>query len=566
MNFKSLFNLIAGVALIPAIFSACETEKEKLQDALDVVPSEAITFQADGNSPVTLAVNTDADNWSFEAPQWAGAVKSNNGTTLVLTPEDNTTDNARVGRVLITAGNANPVKINVFQASKNGDSPVVTYVKATIVDAESETNDVQVNISTKAPQHKVNVKVVLEEAASEDMEFSLAQDEQYAAEYSYTHEDLNCVAFPAANVSFSGNIKIAKGQTESEPVEVTFDAASAAVQTNYIVSLVAKDAPAGVEFTFGKERMTYLVVKRSPKEIKNVVYLEVNNTNPLNLLEYKLEDGTPFFDVVILFAANINYSDERGVYLHNNPNVQELLDKTDVYLQPLREAGIEVQLGLLPNHTPAGLVNLSRKGADMFAEEVSEAVKDYKLDGASMDEEYRSGYTSSDLIGNAEGDGGMYLCWKLRKLMNEKCPDRECKISIFYYAWGYSGSVTVDGVTYDPAEFIDFTMANYGGSTSPWGNQTLKNCSCLSIECNRGYSSISESQARAYKEQGYGWLMWFAFHPQNGGGLSNNASRWDPVIKQVAKGFYDMELQTPTGYYTKIGEGQYDPTRYDRTW
>lgn len=36
-----------------------------------------------------------------------------------------------------------------------------------------------------------------------------------------------------------------------------------------------------------------------------VVYVEVNDVNPLNAGEYLLSDGTPFFTHVILFASNI---------------------------------------------------------------------------------------------------------------------------------------------------------------------------------------------------------------------------------------------------------------------
>ena len=75
-------------------------------------------------------------------------------------------------------------------------------------------------------------------------------------------------------------------------------------------------------------RVNVLVRKQNPKQIKNVVYFEVNDCNPLNALEYELADGTPFFDAVILFAANINFNRaEDVVYLSNNPNVQALLDR-----------------------------------------------------------------------------------------------------------------------------------------------------------------------------------------------------------------------------------------------
>ena len=120
---------------------------------------------------------------------------------------------------------------------------------------------------------------------------------------------------------------------------------------------------------------------------------------------------------------------------------------------------------------------------------------------------------------------------------------------------------------YTAGDLVDFHVANYYGTSSPMEGMTLKNCSGKSIECNLGSNcSMSESEARQIKERGYGWCMWFAFHPQNGGGITNNASRIDPLIKAAARGFYDQELQEPTGYYTKIGEGQYDPTRHQRNW
>ena len=64
------------------------------------------------------------------------------------------------------------------------------------------------------------------------------------------------------------------------------------------------------------------------KTPKVMMYIEVNDTNPLNALEFVLKDsGKLFFDDIILFSANINYNAETGrVYVLNNPNVQFLLD------------------------------------------------------------------------------------------------------------------------------------------------------------------------------------------------------------------------------------------------
>ena len=56
-----------------------------------------------------------------------------------------------------------------------------------------------------------------------------------------------------------------------------------------------------------------------------VVYVEVNDVNPLNAGEYLLSDGTPFFTHVILFASNIRGDASGNVHNYNNPNNAAIL-------------------------------------------------------------------------------------------------------------------------------------------------------------------------------------------------------------------------------------------------
>lgn len=564
MKIKNFLKFFAGIFAVPMLFASCEEQLST--NTLSVEPSDAITFLASGNDPVLLTVTTDADSWDYTAPEWIEAVKD--GNTLTVNAFDNTTGGSRSGRIEFTAGNADRVNVVVMQDSQSGgNTPGGDGISASVLDSESGTNDVEVSISSSSPELTLSVKIVLDSPAASDMDVKLVLDPDYTAEYSYTHDDIVCENFPESDITLGndGVVSISAGETESEPLSVELDGSALEMQKNYLVSLVVDESscPSGISFSTDGKRVNWLVKKKLPKEIKNVVYLEVNNTNPLNLLEYKLEDGSPFFDVAILFAANINYDGEQDiVYLHNNPNVQALLNETDVYIQPLREAGIEVQLGLLPNHTPAGLLNLSVEGAQMFAADVANACAQYGLDGCSMDEEYRSGSSDSYLFNPPTS--GMYLCYELKKAFEEQC-DWPCQISVFDFGWSWSMNGVPDG--YTAGDLVDFHVANYYGASSPQEGMTLKDCSGKSIECNRGYEcDLTETEARQMKENGYGWCMWFAFHPQVGGGLTNNAPRIDPLIEAAARGFYDQELQEPTGYYTKIGEGQYDPTRYQRTW
>lgn len=562
MKMKNLWKMAASLILAPAIMFSCQKKDDLKTNTLEVSPSETVQFKASGNTPVVLTVTTDADSWAFTAPEWIEATKD--GNTLSVNAKDNTSSTSRSGRISFSAGNAEKVNVPVLQDASNGGSG--STAEASIIDSDTNENDMTLTLSSTEPVHTSHIKLVLAQPAAQDMEVKLALDMEYAAEYSFTHDNIACENLPEDKVTFGNNavLKISAGQTESEPVEISIDATDCMNQTNYLVSVVVSESE-GLDFGVDSKRINYLVSKKLPKQIKNVVYLEVNNTNPLNLLEYKLEDGSPFFDVVILFAANINYDGEQDiVYLHNNPNVQALLDETEVYLQPLRKAGMEVQLGLLPNHTPAGLVNLSEVGAEMFATDVANACNQYKLDGASLDEEYREGWSDSYLFNPKAG--ATYLCYQLKKQFKDICGREDMKISVFDYGYDWNSYTDTEGTLHTPSQYVDFYVANYGGSTSPKEGFTMANCSGMSIECNLGIGSVNEESARRMKEQGYGWLMWFAFHPQNGGGLSNNSYRADPMIKAVARGFYDQELQEPTGYYTKLGEGSYDPTRYDRTW
>lgn len=78
-------------------------------------------------------------------------------------------------------------------------------------------------------------------------------------------------------------------------------------------------------------------------------------------------------------------------------NIATLLEENETYLQPLREAGIKVYLGILPHHSGAWLTDMSAYGCEEFAKEVAGIVKDAGLDGVSLDDEY--GDSLPDYIG-----------------------------------------------------------------------------------------------------------------------------------------------------------------------
>ena len=96
-------------------------------------------------------------------------------------------------------------------------------------------------------------------------------------------------------------------------------------------------------------------------------------------------------------------------------------------------------------------------------------------------------------------------------------------------------SVFIDGVEHKPSEFIDNVCADYGGAARPVNGMGLSGCAGNSIQLNYG-NSISSESAKALMNQGYGWIMWFAFDPSGTGTVSNNRSHSLKQFRNVAQG------------------------------
>jgi hypothetical protein len=155
--------------------------------------------------------------------------------------------------------------------------------------------------------------------------------------------------------------------------------------------------------------------------VKNAVYVEVNRDNILNAGSYVLEDGTYFYDYVIIFAANIRERNcaaetsephgctKNGPHVHLNENVRHVLTNRNKYIKPLQDKGIKVLLGLLGDHDGItfGAVSDTKRAA--FIADVKKVVEDYGLDGVDFDDEWGSKEEwFKDSSGNVvQGDEGL---------------------------------------------------------------------------------------------------------------------------------------------------------------
>ena len=118
-------------------------------------------------------------------------------------------------------------------------------------------------------------------------------------------------------------------------------------------------------------------------------YVETNTTNPSVLGDYvKSNDGTPLFDLGILFAANINGTPDAPV-LSYNTQLQAVLDSGVV--GELQKKGLKVSLSVLGNHHTAGFASLTTNGVNQFVAQLVQAVDTYNFDGLDFDDEYTTG-------------------------------------------------------------------------------------------------------------------------------------------------------------------------------
>lgn len=564
MRFKSLINpLLTCLVLLVAAASCAKPEQAK--DTLSVEPSSALSFKTAENTEVTLAVSTTADRWDFSAPEWVEAERA--GESLVVKVSDNTAERSRVGRIIFTAGTADPVRINVHQAGLVPDDEWTDDSENGAAVTLNNEEDKYV-FSTSATSVSVSVSASIETAVEEDIVVEIALDPEYAREYAFIR-NVSCTSVPEDAVAFaSTELVIPAGETRSVPAELTVAVSALSFGENHLVPVLASVKSGEAFFAMDAKRVNYVLTRKSAKEgkVRNALFFEVNDTNPLNALEYILDDGndTPFFDLVILFAANINYdSDGDYVYLHTNPNVLALLEESETYLQPLRKKGIKVQLGLLGNHTPAGLCQLSDWGAREFAKEVAEACRKYKLDGVNLDDEY----SSPPLIGNqwfthSSSAAAARLAYELKMAMKEECY-WPTEVSIFAYGQiSDLPTVSEKGSVIDQTQFVDQIFPNYYGAGYPMGsNMGLDRCAGFSVELNLKKNMLNNSYVpENVSGSGYGWAMWFAFDPSGSSAITNNRVSSMQQFNYASEGFYGCPLKEPEYVYHKLGEGLYDPT------
>lgn len=229
----------------------------------------------------------------------------------------------------------------------------------------------------------------LSKSSDQETQVSFKIDENALNTYN-TANGTSYKMYPGVTLENGGKTTIPAGKRKSDLLEVTIPAGETG--SNYAVAISAT-ADNGTTIASNNASYVYLIrpvkIPVYDRKIKNLLYVEVNNESILNAGEYTM-GSEPFFDIVSIFAANINLDKDGSPHISCNEQTTFVLHNADKLIRPLQEKGIKVHLSILGNHDDAGMRSLSSEGAKVFAKELKAYRDIYGLDGFDFDDEYSS--------------------------------------------------------------------------------------------------------------------------------------------------------------------------------
>lgn len=257
------------------------------------------------------------------------------------------------------------------------------------------------------------------------------------------------------------------------------------------------------------------------------VYVETNDVNPLNAGDYMLEDGTAFFDIVELFASNINRDRNGNPTLFLNDKLANILEDGGVekYVRPLQEKGIKVLLSVIGNWQHIGLANMDSFQTTQFAEILAYVVDHYGLDGIGLNDEY----ANYDFINETSFSE---IIIKLHSLM-----PADKLISV--YDWGNTHLINEEATS-----LIDHSHQGYYGSYYTHSNivgMTPERWSASALNLGN-YNSVATVRNFAERtiQDGYGGMMFFNLR------IRNDRDPL-PILQALSSAAYGMDVSCENG-------------------
>lgn len=261
------------------------------------------------------------------------------------------------------------------------------------------------------------------------------------------------------------------------------------------------------------------------KTPETFVYVETNDVNPLNAIDYWLADNTTFFDYVCFFSANIHKitvdsSEQPTLYL--NPELCPYLcdngTPVTTYTDAIHDNGQEAILSILGDWQGIGLSTMDATQQEQFAYILCCVITQCGFDGVLFDDEY----SGSNAVVSGSYSG---IITKFKAL----CPDKK----VFVFDWGGTNNISlsaaglIDGVHHGYfGYYLPNSYCNIPGiGTSQW--------SPISLELGQTYGSNAlttiQTWASNAKNSGYGEIMFFNLRTR---------SEVDPlpVLNKIASG------------------------------
>jgi len=393
----------------------------------------------------------------------------------------------------------------------------------------------------------------LTKAAEQDVTVTFKIDEDALEAYNEAN-NTSYIMYPADKLSLSnsGKVTVKAGEKQSASLELNINAGGT-VGATYAVA-VSATTDGGATVSANNQTYIYLVkpqpaypVRATERSVKTLCFVEVNDENILNCGEYTMsKDGTPFFDIVSIFAANINVDTKTGrVHVVCNDQVTYILQNADKIIRPLQAKGIKVNMTILGNHDEAGVSNLSQAAAADFAKELKAYADIYGLDGFDFDDEYTD-YPSNPSPGFEKRSAENYcrLMYECRKVMPEKL------LGVYEYQLYDAPNGTIEGKS--AGELVDYmcygTYQRYrkGREENFTGLTPAKYCP-YSLKINNEYSGgwygFSEETIQDAKESGYGLQVFYNPQPR--------AYSYDHLFTAVSKILYDDTVEWTGMYYNR---------------
>ena len=433
----------------------------------------------------------------------------------------------------------------------------VKELKGAVRDAMSGKTSTIVDL--RRSDYSTSVEFRLARAPKKGVDVTITYDAEYLETYNKEH-GTSFELYPADKIQLQhdGKLVMAPDDKASYSLDLVIpalDTVNYKADQTYLLPLKAEVKADGISISKSESHCVYLVrnlageglAERKAGERETFFFFEVNDTNPLNALQWKMEDGRYLVNYLVLFAANINYDREKGeVYIYTNPQVTYILAHNEEIIQPLRKHGIKVILGLLGNHDESGLAQLSEIGARDFAQKIAAMCYAYNLDGVNFDDEYsNSPDLSNPLFTRASTVAGARLMFETKKAMPDKY------VTTFQY--GYMGGEDyVDGI--EAGAWLDIAVANYGSKGYPKAGMTKANCSGQSTEMAR-YGAIAVSTAQDVANSEYGYYMVFAPWAANNQGSTTQFG----YLSNLSQGLYGCRLVEPEIYYPSSKSLEYKP-------